>query len=177
MIIRGERSIHGNPASGHPLRSCHLDTIRGIPTQLMLTKVGKWGRENIHYSKENDCGIGQYPSEQWQPQGAPSKHRVVPEQVQGVITNEQIVLILSLPKFWLETKPKMLTLSPLFKVQCHFWLISFILDQPLRNAFRRMGIPSAFVPDHLDSFLSYTVVNYLKKVKQQVGPTQEFLKE
>lgn len=38
---------------------------------------------------------------------------------------------------------------------------------PLRNAFRRMGIPSAFVPDHLDSFLSYTVVNYLKKVKQQ----------
>ncbi|XP_068687441.1 integrator complex subunit 6-like [Montipora foliosa] len=38
---------------------------------------------------------------------------------------------------------------------------------PLRNAFRRMGIPPAFVPDHLDSFLSYTVVNYLKKVKQQ----------
>ena len=40
--------------------------------------------------------------------------------------------------------------------------------QPLRNAFRRMGIPPSFVPDHLDSFLSYTVVNYLKKVKQQV---------
>lgn len=38
---------------------------------------------------------------------------------------------------------------------------------PLRNAFRRMGIPPSFVPDHLDSFLSYTVVNYLKKVKQQ----------
>ena len=32
-----------------------------------------------------------------------------------------------------------------------------------------MGIPPAFVPDHLDSFLSYTVVNYLKKVKQQVS--------
>ena len=31
-----------------------------------------------------------------------------------------------------------------------------------------MGIPPSFVPDHLDSFLSYTVVNYLKKVKQQV---------
>jgi len=55
------------------------------------------GEENVHYSKENGCGIGQYPSEQWQPQGAPSKHRVVPEQVQGVITNEQIALILSLP--------------------------------------------------------------------------------
>ncbi|XP_078380426.1 integrator complex subunit 6-like isoform X2 [Oculina patagonica] len=38
---------------------------------------------------------------------------------------------------------------------------------PLRNAFRRMGIPPAIVPDHLDSFMSYTVVNYLKKVKQQ----------
>ena len=41
-------------------------------------------------------------------------------------------------------------------------------DQPLRNAFRRMGIPHTIVPDQLDSFLSYTVVNYLKKVKQQV---------
>jgi len=30
-----------------------------------------------------------------------------------------------------------------------------------------MGIPPNIVPDHLDSFLSYTVVNYLKKVKQQ----------
>ena len=44
----------------------------------------------------------------------------------------------------------------------------YFCDQPLRNAFRRMGIPPSFVPDHLDSFLSYTVVNYLKKVKQQV---------
>ena len=48
-----------------------------------------------------------------------------------------------------------------------FFMFSFH-DQPLRNAFRRMGIPPNIVPDHLDSFLSYTVVNYLKKVKQQV---------
>ena len=39
--------------------------------------------------------------------------------------------------------------------------------QPLRSAFRRMGIPPTFVPDHLDGSLSYTVQNYLKKVKQQ----------
>ena len=49
----------------------------------------------------------------------------------------------------------------------HIFMFSFH-DQPLRNAFRRMGIPPNIVPDHLDSFLSYTVVNYLKKVKQQV---------
>ena len=30
-----------------------------------------------------------------------------------------------------------------------------------------MGIPPTFVPDHLDGSLSYTVQNYLKKVKQQ----------
>ena len=39
-----------------------------------------------------------------------------------------------------------------------------------------MGIPPSFVPDHLDSVLSYTVGNYLKKIKQQVrmeGTVQE----
>lgn len=38
---------------------------------------------------------------------------------------------------------------------------------PLRSALRRMGIPPTFVPDHLDGSFSYTVQNYLKKVKQQ----------
>ncbi|KXJ25154.1 Integrator complex subunit 6-A [Exaiptasia diaphana] len=38
---------------------------------------------------------------------------------------------------------------------------------PLRNAFRKMGIPTSLVPDHLDGSLGYSVVNYLKSVKQQ----------
>ncbi|KAJ8865646.1 hypothetical protein PR048_033166 [Dryococelus australis] len=42
---------------------------------------------------------------------------------------------------------------------------------PLRNALTRMGAPSnlaqALVPDTLDNFLSYSILNYLKRLKNQ----------
>jgi len=46
---------------------------------------------------------------------------------------------------------------------------------PLRNALRRMGAPSNLIPDHMDGSLSYTVVSYLKKVKQQAKNEAERL--
>ncbi|EDO29882.1 predicted protein, partial [Nematostella vectensis] len=38
---------------------------------------------------------------------------------------------------------------------------------PLRNAFKRMGLPISLIPDHIDGSLSFTILNYLKKIKQQ----------
>ena len=41
-------------------------------------------------------------------------------------------------------------------------------QQPLRTALRRMGIPPLLL-DPVDGSLSFTVVNHLKKIKQQVS--------
>ncbi|XP_031558943.1 integrator complex subunit 6-like [Actinia tenebrosa] len=38
---------------------------------------------------------------------------------------------------------------------------------PLRNAFKRMGIPTSLIPDHMDGALSFQIINYLKSVKQK----------
>ena len=43
---------------------------------------------------------------------------------------------------------------------------------PLRRALTRMGagnLASSLVPETLDNCLSYTVLNYLKRLKNQVG--------
>ena len=41
--------------------------------------------------------------------------------------------------------------------------------QPLRNAMQLIGGPSSAVPDSFDGQLSYSVTNYLRKLKKQVG--------
>lgn len=42
------------------------------------------------------------------------------------------------------------------------------LVQPLRQALRLMGAPTALVPDSFDGQMSYTIANYLRKLKKQV---------
>lgn len=42
--------------------------------------------------------------------------------------------------------------------------------QPLRRALQRLGVQN-LVPDNLDNCLSYSVVSYLKKLKNQVKST------
>jgi integrator complex subunit 6 len=50
-------------------------------------------------------------------------------------------------------------------------LLCFILiSQPLRRALTRMGAPnlaSTLIPESLDNNLSYSIVNYLKRLKHQ----------
>ena len=46
------------------------------------------------------------------------------------------------------------------------------ISGPLRRALTRMGagnLASSLVPESLDNCLSYTVLNYLKRLKNQVG--------
>ena len=46
---------------------------------------------------------------------------------------------------------------------------------PLRNALRKMGAPNNLVPDHVDGSLSYSIINYLKKIKHQAKVEAERL--
>ena len=43
-----------------------------------------------------------------------------------------------------------------------------LLHQPLRRALGRMGAPN-LIPDSIDTCLSYSVITYLKKLKNQVS--------
>ncbi len=51
---------------------------------------------------------------------------------------------------------------------CAFSNCRFVCFQPLRRALARVGVQN-LVPDQLDNCLSYSVVSYLKKLKNQVG--------
>lgn len=42
------------------------------------------------------------------------------------------------------------------------------LFQPLRKAFNLMGTPSNLIPDSFDGQMSFTISNYLRKLKKQV---------
>lgn len=43
----------------------------------------------------------------------------------------------------------------------------FFFLQPLKRALLRMGAPN-LVPESMENYLSYSVLNYLKKLKNQV---------
>ena len=48
-------------------------------------------------------------------------------------------------------------------VTCDLYLL-----QPLRNALRLMGAPGNLITDSFDGQMSYSVTNYLRKLKKQV---------
>ena len=45
----------------------------------------------------------------------------------------------------------------------------YVHVQPLRQALRLMGAPTTLVPESFDGQMSYTIANYLRKLKKQVN--------
>ena len=58
-----------------------------------------------------------------------------------------------------------------FLINERIFIISYFF-QPLRRALGRMGLPahmlSMLIPDQMDNFLNYKIINNLKKLKNQV---------
>lgn len=48
------------------------------------------------------------------------------------------------------------------------FLLFICLFQPLKRALARMGAPTNLIPEQIENCLSYAVVSYLKKLKNQV---------
>lgn len=59
MIIRAEGGIHGNSVSGHLQRHDLTDTISGILTNLVLTRIEGEEGKTFHYSKQSGHVVGQ----------------------------------------------------------------------------------------------------------------------
>lgn len=45
-------------------------------------------------------------------------------------------------------------------------------SQPMRKAFEMIGAPSNIIPDSFDGQMSYSITNYLRKLKKQVRSLQ-----